>query len=85
VQNLRELYAKNSRMDLLIPLVILALCCILLLAVIIYIRRRWQSDNRKASLKLRTLRQTEEKGKFGMYAIIYNLPGLDNYNFQSCL
>ena len=85
MQNLRELYAKNSRMDLLIPLVILALCCIFLLAVIIYIRRRWQSDNRKACLKLRTLRQTEQKGKFGMYAIIYNLPGLDNYKFQSCL
>ena len=39
VQNVRELYdAKNSRMDLLIPLVILALCFFLSLAVIIYIQ-----------------------------------------------
>ncbi|CAB4005118.1 Down syndrome cell adhesion molecule homolog isoform X1, partial [Paramuricea clavata] len=52
---------NNTRLDLIIPLVILALCLLLSLAVIIYQRRRFQNNNRKESHKL-TSRQADQTG-----------------------
>lgn len=62
---------KNIHMDLLIPLVVLAICFLLSLAVIIYQSRRHQNSYRMAS----------HKGKFGTYVIVY----LKRVNFIVCL
>jgi hypothetical protein len=62
---------NNTRLDLIIPLVILSLCLLLLLAVIVYQRRRFQNNNRKKSHKLVTLRQADQTGRFGTYVIFY--------------
>ena len=62
---------NNTRLDLIIPLVILSLCLLLSLAVIVYQRRRFQNNNRKKSHKLVTLRQADQTGRFGTYVIFY--------------
>ncbi|CAB4005658.1 Venom prothrombin activator pseutarin-C non-catalytic subunit [Paramuricea clavata] len=55
---------NSTRLDLIIPLVILALCLLLSLAVIIYQRRRLQNNNRKESHRLQTSRQADQTGAF---------------------
>ena len=62
---------NNTRLDLIIPLVILALCLLLSLAVMVYQRRRFQNNSRKESHKLMTLRQADQTGRFGTYVIFY--------------
>ena len=62
---------SNSRLDLIIPLVILALFLLLSLAVNVSQRRRIQNNNRKESHKLVTLRQADQTGRFGTYVIFY--------------
>jgi hypothetical protein len=68
-----QLSANNNmytRLDVIIPPVILALCLLLSLAVILYQRRRLQNNNRKESHKL-TLRQADQTGTSGTYVIFY--------------
>ncbi|CAB4006611.1 THAP domain-containing 9 [Paramuricea clavata] len=55
---------KKTRMDLIIPLVLLVLCFLLSLGVIIYQRRRFQSYNKNSGHESHTLRQTEQAENF---------------------
>jgi hypothetical protein len=75
--NGQEIEVK-TRMDLLIPLVILVLCFLLSLGVNIYQRRLIQNSNRQPCQKCETSEQANRKGELGMFNLSPNLSFISN-------